>query len=156
MADYLPSRDASPFYHAKGHAMRLLLLCALACLLTVDSLPELCFADEGKFEGALWRYTVSFVGMKDDVREGVFRIDGRKMYQPRGGKPTEIGIINAPKFVPKKGDKIPVTFEKLRSKDGNMLALKGEIEFIELGEVKGRLVDGEGRHWNFRATRFQE
>lgn len=136
--------------------MRLLFLCALACSLTVAPLPEPCFADGGKFEGALWRYTISSVGMKDDVRDGAFRIEGKKIFQPHDGKPTEVGTINAPKFVPKKGEKIPVTFEKLRSKNGNMLALKGEIEFIEFGEVKGRLIDGEGRHWNFRATRFQE
>lgn len=111
--------------------------------------------DGDKFEGALWRYTATRV-VGTDVREGVFRISGKEMFQPLDGKPTVVGTIDAEKFLPKKGDKIPVTFTKLRSKGSQFLALKGKIEFIELGEVKGRLIDGDGAHWNFRATRFQE
>ena len=93
--------------------------------------------DGGKFDGALWRYSATRV-MGNDVREGAFRISGKE------------------KFLPKKGDKIPVTFTRLRSKGGEVLALKGRIEWIELGEVRGRLIDSDGAHWNFRATRFQE
>lgn len=111
--------------------------------------------DGDKVEGALWRYTATRVVGKEE-REGVFRINGKEMFQPLEGKPTVVGTIDADKFLPQKGDKIPVTFTKLRSKGGQFLALKGKVEFIELGEVKGRLIDGEGGHWNFRATRFQE
>lgn len=111
--------------------------------------------DGGKFDGALWRYSATRV-MGNDVREGAFRISGKEMFQPHEGKPTVVGTIDEKKFLPKKGDKIPVTFTRLRSKGGEVLALKGRIEWIELGEVRGRLIDSDGAHWNFRATRFQE
>lgn len=81
----------------------------------------------------------------------MFRIEGNKIYQPREGKPTVVGTIDAKKFIPKKGDTIPVTFTDLRGSEGPSLSLKGRMVAGEPGSVTGRFEDSDGNRWRLEA-----
>jgi hypothetical protein len=113
--------------------------------------------DEGQFEGAIWQYEMSRVSGKGDARTGRFRIHGTEIFQPRDMKPTVIGAIEGKmKEKPAKGDKVKVKFEQLRGSDQKTLKCEGPITFVSFGEVKGRLIDSDGVHWNFKASRILE
>jgi hypothetical protein len=113
--------------------------------------------DKGKFPGAVWQYEMSPAAKGDkapESRKGGFRINGNEIFQPRGEKSVAIG-----KIIGKEGPKkktVTVEFESLRGSDGKTIAAKGLIEYDSPGEVHGRLVDGDGTHWNFKASRVQE
>lgn len=125
----------------------------IACLFCAASAAE----DGGKVSGAIWKYEMSQVSARGQARTGAFRIDGTDIYQPRDKKPTKIGAIAGKKNqVPKKGDKVTVDFDALRGSDEKELKCKGAITWNSLGEVEGRLIDGDGVHWNFKASRVQE
>lgn len=113
--------------------------------------------DGGAVEGAIWQYEMSKVSGKGDARTGRFRIHGTDIFQPRDMTPTKIGVIEGKKREkPTRGDKVKVNFEQLRGSDQRELKCQGPVTFLSFGEVKGRLVDSDGVHWNFRASRVQE
>jgi hypothetical protein len=113
--------------------------------------------DIGKVEGAIWQYEMSRVSGKGDARSGKFLIHGTDVFQLRDMTRTKIGVIEGQKKEkPTKGDKVKVKFERLRGSDRKELQCEGPITFISFGEVKGRLIDTDGVHWDFRASRIQE
>ncbi len=61
----------------------------------------------------------------------------RRSFSRTTGSRPRSGPSTRRKFVPKKGEKIPVTFEKLRSKDGNMLALEGRNRIHRIRRSEG-------------------
>lgn len=113
--------------------------------------------DRGNVEGAVWQYEMSMVKRNAESRRGRFRIDGTEIFQPRDMMPTKIGtILDKPREKPEMGDKIKVQFDALRGSDRKALNCKGQITFKSFGEVEGRLIDTDGAHWNFKASRVQE
>lgn len=123
------------------------------CLSCAATLAE----DRGKVEGAVWQYEMSPVKRGAESRKGRFRINGTEIFQPRDMKPVKVGaILDKPKDKPEKGDKVRVQFDALRGSDRKALNCKGQITFNSFGEVEGRLIDADGVHWNFKASRVQE
>lgn len=116
------------------------------------------FAQDGDtVPGAIWKYEMKQVSGRGEPRTGAFRIDGDTIYQPRDRKPTKIGsIAGKPNQRPKQGHKVKVQFEALRASDGSELKCGGMITWQSLGEVDGRLIDSDGFHWTFKASRFKE
>ena len=136
-----------------------LLFCVSGCialgLIFVSAKAE----DKGTVDGAIWEYEMSKVTRKDkdEPRIGKFRIEGSDIFQPRNKKPTKIGTIKRTgKGKPQQGDKVHVDFEQLLGNDQKKLKCKGPITFISFGEVEGRLIDSDGMHWNFKASRIKE
>lgn len=128
------------------------------CILAFTLLGTVALAeDRGKVDGAIWHYEMSRVANKDDTRTGRFRIEGTDIFQPRDKKPTKIGnIVRDSNAKPKKGDQVRVEFDQLHGSDQKKLKCSGRITFESFGEVEGRLIDSDGRHWNFKASRVQE
>jgi uncharacterized glyoxalase superfamily protein PhnB len=132
------------------------------CLVLVAGLLIAHFASadvatgEDKVDGAYWKYEMSQIGSKETTRQGRIRIEGTAIYQPRERKSTQIGTIEGKKGRPKAGDKVQVTFESLRAADGTMLKCSGPVTWESFGEVNGRLIDENGKHWQFKASRTQE
>lgn len=113
--------------------------------------------DRGKVEGAVWQYEMSMLKRNAESRKGRFRINGTEIFQPRDMKSAKVGtILDKPKEKPEKGDKVRVQFDALRGSDRKALSCKGQITFNSFGEVEGRLIDSDGVHWNFKASRVQE
>jgi hypothetical protein len=128
--------------------------CAVVICLTCAAAPA---EDRGKVEGAVWQYEMSMVKRNAESRKGRFRINGTEIFQPRDMKPMKIGaILDKPREKPEKGDKVKVQFDALRGSDRKALNCKGQITFNSFGEVEGRLIDTDGVHWNFKASRVQE
>jgi len=133
---------------------RVLMICAATAIGIAPQMhSDVIAADE--VDGALWKYTLTRVGGKE-TRSGMFRIKDSKIYQPREGKPTVVGSIDGKKFVPTKGDTIPVTFTDLRGSDGPPLELKGKIAAVESGSVTGRFEDSVGNRWKMEAHGFKK
>lgn len=111
---------------------------------------------QDKVSGAFWKYEMSQVGSDETTRQGRFRIEGTTIYQPRERKTTQIGSIEGRRIGGKIRDKIVVKFESLRASDGTILKCSGPLTGESFGEVNGRLVDEDGPHWQFKASRVQE
>jgi hypothetical protein len=128
--------------------------CAFVICLSCTAAPA---EDRGKVEGAVWQYEMNMVKRNAESRKGRFRINGTEIFQPRDMKPVKVGaILDKPKDKPEKGDKVRVQFDALRGSDRKALNCKGHITFNSFGEVEGRLIDTDGVHWNFKASRVQE
>lgn len=137
--------------------MRTTIRSGLGFVLAVSMVISAAAQDRGKVPGAIWKYDMSRVASPEVARKGAFRIDGTDIYQPREKKPKKIGTIEGKKNqAPQKGDKVKVRFETLRGSDRKELKCGGPITWDSLGEVHGRLIDSDGVHWNFKASRVQE
>jgi len=113
--------------------------------------------DRGKLDGARWRYSMKPVAGRSEPRHGAFRISGDKIFQGMGKQATQVGtIIGKVREKPDPNDKVRVKFTNLRARDGSKVDLSGPVFFQSFGEVTGRLIDGDGKHWNFEASRVQE
>ncbi len=131
----------------------------LACI-SASLLPALVLAQipGDNVAGAIWRYEMTKVAGKGVTRAGRFRIEGSNVYQPRGEKrePTVIGTIEGKeKGRAKAGSTVTINFESLAGSDGKELAAKGTISPMK-GGVSGELVDSDGFHWKFTASRIRE
>jgi hypothetical protein len=139
------------------NATRCFCLLLFAILVCTGRQAEAQNRIRGKVPGAMWQYEMNQVADASVSRSGKFRITGDNMFQPRNRRPTKIGAIEGqPPQKPAKGDKVKVAFDSLRAEDDTELKCRGTITFDSFGEVHGRLLDSDGKHWNFKASRVQE
>ena len=112
-------------------------------------------AEGDAVDGAIWRYKMTRVAGKGIERQGRIRILGTEIFQiDKDGSDTLVGTI-AGKFEPPRGE-VVVTFDKLRARDAQEMSFKGKLKRNAAGQAEGRLVDGDGFHWNFKAERIRE
>jgi hypothetical protein len=110
--------------------------------------------DGDAVEGAIWRFTITRVAGKQE-RHGRFRILGTEIFQRRmGEEDVVVGTIEG-KFEPPRNE-VVVNFTKLQSRGAQPIALKGRLKRTDAGVAEGRLVDGNGFHWQFKAERIIE
>lgn len=134
--------------------MKLFSVRCVALVLALSAVAT-CVAQKNNVKGALWKYEMTPVD-GEGARKGTFRIQDADIFQRREKKQQKVGKIEGQAGKPKKGDQVQVEFESLVDDDGTRMKAKGPITFDSFGEVHGRLVDGQGKHWEFKASRFQE
>jgi len=117
-------------------------------------------------EGAVWRMHLTSRARKGLERLAIFRVSDGKIYQKVALKPEvkeeEVGRDEAKgKF----GEKTVLNFENLRvfepgerrgPRGGEKVKGTARINKDEFGKYHGRMVDGDGRHWDLTLTRFKE
>lgn len=125
-------------------------------------------ADGGKFDGALWSFSMIPKDKNLEKRTGMFRINGNDLYQrssmEKPGFDRKMGTKTSVKAVRNKKGKIvgPQTttleFFDLQSNGLKYTGMKGKVVLKQnkLGEWSGRFVDAEGLHWEFKCSRKQE
>lgn len=125
-------------------------------------------ADGGKFDGALWSFTMIPKDKNHEKRTGMFRINGNDLFQrssmEKPGFDRKMGMKTSVKAVRNKKGKIvgPQTttleFFDLQSNGLKYTGMKGKVVLKQnkLGEWSGRFVDAEGLHWEFKCSRKQE
>ena len=142
-----------------GYSMFSFLGAALLIAATLGSLPIL--ADEDMVDGALWQFGMTPVKGSQPALRGVFRVNGKQLYQKSRRDSKEYD-----KLIGEKTDfKRKTTYLRIDDMRANEketrkphTGIKGKLTltFDELGEWSGRFVDSEGRHWEFKCKRFQE
>ena len=144
--------------HRKPTArVRVLGLFLLATIVLGTAVEPRAWGQAGDmFEGAVWKFTMKPKRPRMEDRRGVFRVNGGNLYQKENHGDTD--------FKKKIGYKSVVTrssttlvFTDLRAgrKDPG---IKGKVVITmdSGGEWSGKMVDGEGVHWEFHCSRFQE
>lgn len=142
-----------------GYSMFSLLGAALLIASTLGS-PAV-HADEDMVDGALWQFGMTPVQGGQPPLRGVFRVNGKQLYQ-RSSRDTK----EYDKLIGEKVDfKRKITYLRIDDMRANeketrkpRTGIKGKLtlKFDEFGEWSGRFVDSEGRHWDFKCKRFQE
>lgn len=148
--------------------MKLLLPESVCCLLVLVTLAAQAPADEfDTVPGAGWQYEFTPASGKGESIAGKYRVQSNSLYQPRDGKPAEVGKIFAKgeylnkSKLPQKGDRRQVEFNDMvghrsDSKERVVIRAKGIIIAEGLGEVSGRFTFSDGSNWNFKASRVKE
>lgn len=125
-------------------------------------------AEGGKFDGALWSFSMIPKDKNLEKRTGMFRINGNDLFQRSSmEKPSfdrKMGMKTSVKAVRNKKGKIvgPQTttleFFDLQSNGLKYAGMKGKVVLTQnkLGEWSGRFIDAEGLHWEFKCSRKQE
>lgn len=117
--------------------------------------------DGGDFEGAVWRFEMTPKGSRGGGAPlaGRYRVAKHVLYQKRDRQDKDFSKrvgTNRPS-----GKRTKVEFDGLRAadKDGAFREGIGGTALLTMdrfGEWSGTLVDGDGRHWDFRCTRVKE
>mgnify|MGYP001002968559 CR=1 FL=1 len=115
--------------------------------------------DGGKFDGAVWQFTMKPKTGNAKAMRGRFRVNQDVIYQKATpADPTfskKIGM-NHPRY-PK--TKIEVTDLRALDEAGKLhRQIKGtaHLSIDKRGEWSGEFVDADGVHWEFQCTRTQE
>lgn len=124
--------------------------------------------DGGKFDGAIWNFTMTPRDKNLPKREGMFRVHAYDIYQrtdlDKPGFDRKVGRktdIKAPRN--KKGkvigrDQTTIEFFDLQSNNRQYTGMKGkaEIRKDKQGHWSGYYVDSDGLNWDFKCSRKQE
>jgi len=124
--------------------------------------------DGGKFDGALWSFSMIPNDRNLEKRTGMFRIHGNDIYQrssmDKPGFDRKAGTKTMVKAVRNKKGKIvgpqttTIEFFDLQSNGLKYKGMKGKVILTQkkLGEWSGRFIDADGLHWEFKCSRKQE
>jgi hypothetical protein len=115
--------------------------------------------DNDKFEGAVWKFTMTPKQRGLETLNGAYRISNDVLYQKKMRSDRDFALVvgnNNPQ-----GTRTRVVFENFRAftKSRVMYAgLKGTavLRMDALGEWSGVLTDEHGRNWDFKCSRVQE
>ncbi len=131
----------------------------LTCLLALAGGAEASPSEGDKFEGAVWKFTMTPKTRGLKILKGQFRVSNNRLFQKTMPSSTDFDKLvgtNAPR-----GKKTTITFADLRAADKNKNwhhGIKGKVLLTmdRFGKWSGRLIDSQGRHWAFGCTRVQE
>ncbi len=144
------------------------LFIALFCCTLMPRLASAQGDDGGKFDGAIWTFSMVPHDKNLEKRNGQFRVHGNDLYQRTNieelGKDRKIGRKTQVKAVRNKKGKIvgpehtTIEFFDLQSNNAKYTGMKGKVVLKKnkQGEWSGRFVDQDGLHWNFKCSRKQE
>ena len=116
-------------------------------------------------EGAMWRIQMTSRARRGKKLGGIFRVSDHVLYQKvePGPDAEEQSVGKNRPARDRDGRTTFLDFENLRvrepgerPKDGEKISGTAKIERDEFGKWHGRLIDGEGLHWNVSLTRFKE
>lgn len=115
-------------------------------------------------EGAMWRMRMTSRARKGLVRGTAFRVSNGQIYQRIEPKPdAEEEVVGRDEAKGKFRETTVLNFENLRvfelgagRKPPERISGTARINKDEFGKYHGRLIDGEGRHWDVSLTRFKE
>ncbi len=115
-------------------------------------------ADGGKFDGAVWRFTLKPKAPKLSELNGAYRVANDVLYQQeKRGDPDYTQVVG--RNYPRR-NKTRTVFSELRAVDSQRRVHKVEgtaaLSFDKRGHWSGEFIDGEGRHWDITVVRVQE
>ena len=116
-------------------------------------------------EGAMWRMQMTSRARKDTSRFTRFRVSDGAIYQrvePKKDAAEE--VVGKDLRKGKAPGSTVLEFEKLRvfvpgaerGSKGELIKGTARIGRDEFGKFHGRLIDGNGHHWDLTLTRFKE
>jgi len=115
--------------------------------------------DSDKFEGAVWKFTMTPKKRGLETLKGAFRVSDDVIYQKKKRSDRDFALVvgkNHPR-----GKRTRIVFDNFRafSKSRELHAgMKGTagLTMDAFGKWSGVLIDGQGRHWDFKCSRVQE
>jgi hypothetical protein len=128
----------------------------------MPAVPEVHAEDGDTIDGALWRFEMTSMKRKGEVRGGRFRVADHVLYQKDGPR-SEGDEHVVGKDLPKGKRRTVIEFDGLRTfKPGPPREVAGPISGkVRLSSEKrgrwyGELIDGDGVRWKFHCVRIQE
>lgn len=118
--------------------------------------------DADKFDGAVWRYTLTPKTKGLLALKGRYRVSGQYLYQKKSPDDEVLKKVVGKKVAAKQG-KVRVEFDDFRGYTDRAggsppTQIKGSalLSYDRFGNWSGTFIDGDGRHWDFVCERIRE